>query len=60
MIAIPIFEKKSLRVDLVEGAQYTESVHDNDSDDNLDCIYKIIAREEDWVNLTADGRISWE
>ena len=23
-------------------------------------IYNISSREEDWVNLTADGRISWE
>jgi len=44
-----IFEKKSLRVvvplDHVEGALYTEPVHDDDSDDDLDCIYKITVRE---------------
>jgi len=42
-----IFEKKSLHVvvplDLAKGVQYTEPVHDDDSDDDLDCIYKITA-----------------
>ena len=59
-----IFEKKSLRVvvplDPAEGARYIELMHNDDSDDDLDCIYRITTREQDWVNLTADGRISWE
>jgi len=59
-----IFEKKSLRVvvplDRIEGARYIELVHDNDSDDDIICIYKITVGEQDWVNLTVDGRISWE
>ena len=58
-----IFEKKSLRVvvrlDLAEGVRYTEPVHGDNSDDDLDCIYKITAREQDLVNPTANGRISW-
>jgi len=58
------FEKKSLRVvvplDPIEGAQYTESVHDDNSDDDLNYIYKITIKGEDWVNPTIDGRISWE
>lgn len=40
-----IFEKKSLRVivplDPAEAVCYTESVRDEDSDDELDCIYQI-------------------
>lgn len=40
-----IFEKKSLRVviplDPTEGSRYTETVCDYESDDDLDCIYKI-------------------
>lgn len=59
-----IFEKKSLRIvvplDPAKGAHYTEPMHDNESDDDLDCIHKINAQDQDWVNLTADGRISWE
>lgn len=59
-----IFEKNSLHVvvllDLAEGARYTEPMRNDASDDNLNCIYKITVQEQDWVNLTADGRISWE
>lgn len=59
-----IFEKKSLCVvvplDPVEGVQYTEPVHDSDSDDDLDYINKINMQGEDCVNPTTDGRISWE
>ena len=54
-----IFEKKSLRVviplDPAEGSRYNEPVHDYESDDDLDCIYKITASEQDWVNPTIDG-----
>lgn len=59
-----IFEKKSLRViiplDPAEGSRYTELVRDYESDDDLDCIYKITMRNQDWVNPTADGWIAWE
>jgi len=59
-----IFEKKSLRVvvalDPAEGVHYTEPVCDNESDDELDYIYKITTWEQYWVNPTADGQISWE
>jgi len=58
------FEKKSLCIvvplDPAERTRYTEPVRDDYSDDDLDCIYKIIAQGEDWVNSTVDGRISWE
>ena len=40
-----ILEKKSLcaiiPLDLAEGLRYTELMHDYESDDDLDCIYKI-------------------
>ena len=59
-----IFEKKSLCVvvppDPFEGARYTEPVHDDDNDNEMDCIYQITAQDQDRVNPTADGRISWE
>ena len=35
-------------------------MQNNDSDDDLDCIYKINVQDKDWVNLTTDCRISWE
>ncbi len=57
-----IFEKNSLHVvvpfDPTEGSCYMEPVHNYEIDDDLDCIYKITAREKDWVNPTVDGRIS--
>ena len=44
-----VFEKTSLRIvvslDLAEGACYTELVCDDESDDELDCIYKITTRD---------------
>ena len=59
-----IFEKNSLHVvvplDPAEGSRYTEPVRDYDSNNDLDCIYKKTTWEKDWVNPTADGRISWE
>jgi len=40
-----IFEKKSLCVvvllDPTEGEHYTEPVHDDGDDEEMDCIYKI-------------------
>lgn len=54
-----IFEKKSLRIviplDPIEGSRYTELVCDYESDNELDYIYKITTREQDWVNPTVDG-----
>ena len=54
-----IFEEKSLRVIVTlhptKGSRYTELVRDYESDDDLDYIYKIIVRDQDWVNPTTDG-----
>jgi len=48
-----VFEKKLLLVvvplDPVEGSCYTDPMRNYDSDDDLDCIYKITTREHDWV-----------
>jgi len=59
-----IFEKKSLHVvvplDSAEGSCYTKPMPDYESNDDLDCIYKITVQEHDWVNPTTDGRISRE
>ena len=52
------FEIKPLRVvvplDPAEGLRYIELVHDYESDDDLDQIYKITTRDQYWVNPTAD------
>ena len=46
-----IFEKKSLCIvvplDPAEGSCYMEPVRDYENDNDLDCIYKITAREQD-------------
>lgn len=59
-----IFEKKSLCVivplDPIEGSRYTVPIHDYESDEDLDCIYKITVRDQDWVNLKVDGKITWD
>ena len=59
-----IFEKKSLCVivplDPPEWFRYTEPVHDYESDDDLDCIYKIIVWDQDCVYPTVDERITWD
>lgn len=59
-----IFENKSLRVivplDLAKVSRYTEPVRDYESNEDLDCIYKITTRDQDLVILTADGRITWD
>lgn len=59
-----IFKKNALRVviplDLAKGARYTEPVHDNDSDRELDCIYQLTTWNGDRMNPTTDGRLSWD
>lgn len=58
-----VFEKQSLHavipLDLTEGPHYTEPMRDEGIDDEPDCIYKITSRNQDWVNPTMKGRISW-
>ena len=58
------FEKKSLCIvvplDPTKGPCYIEPVHDYKSDENLDQIYKITVRDQDWVNLAADGYIAFK
>ena len=63
-----IFEKKSLCVvvplDPAEGSRYIQPVcndeSDNESNDDIDYIYKITPQEKDWVNPIADGNILWK
>ena len=59
------FERKSLCVVVLlepaEGPHYTEPVYDyEESDDDLDQIYKRTAQDQDWVNSVADRWISWD
>ena len=47
-------------LDRAEGWHYTERVRDYESDDHLDCIYKIKAGDKDWLNASVDGWITWK
>ena len=48
-------------MDLAGGPRYIEPIRDyEESDDDLDQIYKITARDQDWANLRANGRIAWD
>lgn len=59
-----IFQKKSLCVivplDPIEGLRYTELVRNYESNDDMDCIYKITTWDQYWVNPTVDGWITWD
>lgn len=59
------FERKVLRVivplDLMEGSQYIEPIHDFvEDDDDLDQIYKITMWDKYYINPTTDGWIVWD
>lgn len=59
-----IFENKLLCVivplDPAEGSRYAEPVRHYECNDDLDSIYKITERDQDWVNLIVDGQITWD
>lgn len=56
-----VFQNEGMRVivplDPAEGEQYIEPVHE---EDDLDHIYKLTDRNEDWINPTTDGVLCWE
>ena len=57
------FEGKYLRVivplDPSQGKRYIEQLRDEDQDD-LEHIYNITAKEEDYVDPTAEGIMDWQ
>jgi hypothetical protein len=57
------FEKDGLRfiapLDLYEGPRYTEPIKKEDHTFELENIYKLTARQQDYINPTADGNMSW-
>lgn len=59
-----VFEKNGIKVvvplDPCEGVMYTEPFHNEYGDEDIDHIYKLDAQDEDWINPTIDGRISWD
>jgi hypothetical protein len=57
------FEGYGIRViaplDPDEGPQYTEPIREEDRAYELENIYKLTARQHDYINPTMDGNISW-
>jgi hypothetical protein len=58
------FEGDGLRViaslDLDEGLQYIEPFREEDYTYELENIYKLIARQQDYIKPTVDGNLSWK
>ena len=54
-----VFEKHGLRVvvplDPAKGAQYIEPVCDDYDDEEIDHIYMLTMRDEEWIKPIADG-----
>jgi hypothetical protein len=58
------FERNGLRViaylDLDEGPLYTEPIREKDQAYELENIYKLTTRQQNYINPTADGNMSWQ
>jgi hypothetical protein len=44
---------------IFEGRRYTEPIREEDHAYELENIYKLIARQHDYINPTTDGNLSW-
>jgi hypothetical protein len=57
------FERDGLRViaplDPDEGQRYTKPIREEDHTYELENIYKLIARQQDYINPMNDGNLSW-
>jgi hypothetical protein len=58
-----MFEGDGIRViaplDPDEGPRYTKPIREEDRAYELDNIYKLTARQQDYINPTSDGNLSW-
>ena len=57
------FEDYELRVvapiDPLEGQRYVDPIHSEGQGNYLDQLYNIMSSNEDYINPTADGKLSW-
>jgi hypothetical protein len=57
------FEGNGLKVitplDLDEGRKYTEPIREENHSYELENIYKLTTRQQDYINPTADENLSW-
>jgi hypothetical protein len=58
------FERDGLRViaplDPDEGQRYTDPIREEDRAYDMENIYKLTARQHDYINPTADGNLRWK
>ena len=47
-------------IDPLEGHRYVEPVYNEGHGDHLDHIYNVTALQEDYINPTTDGNLSWK
>ena len=43
----------------LERHRYVEPIHSEGKDNYIDQLYNIISSKEDYINPTADGKLSW-
>lgn len=57
------FEDNKIRViaplDPEDGPRYIEPIREEDESKELENIYKVTARQQDYINPTVDGKLSW-
>ena len=46
-------------IDPLEGQRYVEPIYNEGQGDYLDQIYNVTPMQEDYINLTAYGNLSW-
>ena len=47
-------------IDPLEGQRYVEPVYNEGQGDYLDQIYNVTVLQEDCINSTVDGKLSWK
>lgn len=47
-------------LDPLDGVRYTDPLREEYSVDEIDNIFQITTKEEEWINPTADGKLTWE
>ena len=47
-------------IDPLEGERYANPIYNDKQGDYLDQIYNVTSMQEDYINLTIDGNLSWK
>ena len=46
-------------LDPTQGPRYSEPIHVEEEIRNIDDLYKVTSSQDDYINLTTDGTLSW-